>query len=67
MKCETHKNVHAPQCAICTDQQMEKMRAALGQASLFIRWYGPKGVDKELTMKLINEALGSPYGDNCNG
>lgn len=64
MICEKHTNVNAPCCVICLDDENERLRTALHQASLYIRWYGPTGIDKDLTMRLVNEALAKPTGDN---
>lgn len=46
---------------------MERMRVALGQASFFIRYYGPKGMDKDMTLKLIHDAIGGPYSKESHG
>lgn len=57
MKCEKHTVISAPCCVICLGEENDRLRVALGHAGMYIRWYGPTGIDKDLTMRIVNEAL----------
>lgn len=63
VKCEKHSNVKAPCCVICLGDESDRLRTALQQASLYIRWYGPTGIDKDLTVRMVEEALKRIPGD----
>ena len=65
--CEAHTNVNAPCCVICLAQESDRLRTALQQADLYIRWYGPAGIDKDLTVKMIKEALRKEQTDDIGG